>query len=151
MKIFGKKPAIYVLAVLQLFVGITALMGGYGLMADPSSAAAGARPEWLSGTPFQNYFIPGLILTIFIGIGNLAASMVTVFRGRSAGWVAAAMGLTLLVYMTTEVLLVGLRIFLQPLYFLLGMIEALIGLMLAFHARRPAGPLSGQSGKIPAH
>lgn len=119
----------YFLGFLQAFIGITAIAGGLKLISNP-----GGIPdfpvEWLSNSPFTNYFIPGLILLIVIGFGNVVAAMFTFLQKRYFGGIAALSGISLILYMTTEVWFVGLRNFLQPLYFIFGIIVLTLGLKL---------------------
>jgi hypothetical protein len=120
----------YSLGAIQAFIGLTAIAGGFRLASNPGGTLD-APIEWLSNSPFNNYFIPGLVLLIGIGFGNVLAGMVTVLRNRYTGSIAAILGIFLIIYMTIEVWFVGLRNFLQPLYFILGVIELILGLKLA--------------------
>src|SRR5687768_13830790 len=51
------------LVALLALVGVNALAGGYYAV----SGAPGVPVEWLRGTPFQSYLIPGLILFCVVG------------------------------------------------------------------------------------
>lgn len=53
----------YTLGVLLLLIAINAFGGGYYGMAGAKNVPV----EWLKGSFFRNYFIPGLILFVFIG------------------------------------------------------------------------------------
>jgi len=119
----------YFLGILQAFIGITAIAGGLRLVSNPSGISD-FPIEWLSNSPFTNYFIPGLVLLIVIGFGNVFAAIVTFLHKRYFGSIAALSGTFLILYMTTEVWFVGLRNFLQPLYFILGVIVLILGLKL---------------------
>ena len=84
--------------------------------------------EWLRNSPFTNYFIPGLVLLIIVGFGNVFAGTVTFLRARYSGIIAALLGIFLMLYMAAEVWFIGLRNFLQPLYFILGAIILILSL-----------------------
>jgi hypothetical protein len=127
----------YFLGVLQAFIGVTAAAGGFGLVSDPSGAKMNISLEWLNHTPFVNYFIPGLVLLIVNGAGNILASITTFVRNKYAPNLAAALGMFLVLYITIEVLSVGLRTPLQPLYLILGAIEFVLGLKLSKMAKAP--------------
>ena len=61
----------YVLGALLVFVALNAFAGGfYGM-----SGAEGVPVEWLSGTPFSDYFIPSLILFVVVGGSSLVAAV----------------------------------------------------------------------------
>jgi hypothetical protein len=121
----------YTLGLLQVFVGITAVFGGFGLVSDPSGTKMNVPLELLKNSPFTNYLIPGLVLLIVIGVGNVFAGMVTFLRHRRAGDLAVFFGAFLTLYIVTEVWLIGLVNFSQPLYFVLGAIELIFGFKLS--------------------
>ncbi|MEJ2114441.1 MAG: hypothetical protein P8X62_12445 [Flavobacteriaceae bacterium] len=119
----------YFLGILQALIGLTAIAGGFRLISNPNGIPD-FPIEWLSNSPFNNYFIPGLVLLIVIGLGNVLAGTVTFLRKRYSGSIAIVLGIFLILYMATEVWFVGLRNFLQPLYFILGVIVLILGLKL---------------------
>ncbi|MEJ2079167.1 MAG: hypothetical protein P8Z74_14325, partial [Acidobacteriota bacterium] len=80
------------LGILQLLVGLGAVPAGLGLVMDPSGASLRFRLEWLEGTPFSNFLIPGLILMIVNGFGSLAGSVASLRGWRRAGEVGLALG-----------------------------------------------------------
>ena len=120
----------YCLGALEVFIGLTAIVGGFGLVSDPSGTKMDIPLEWLSNSPFTNYFIPGLVLLVVNGVGNFLAGIVTFFRNRYAGNMAVALGAFLGCYIIIEVWFIGVRVFLQPLYFILGVTQLMLGLKL---------------------
>lgn len=123
------KFMVYFLCALQLFIGLTAIAGGFKLVSNPNGIPD-FPIEWLRNSPFTSYFMPGLVLLIVIGFGNVLAGPVIFLRKRYSGSIAVLLGLFLILYMTIEVWFVGLRNFLQPLYFVLGVIVLILGLKL---------------------
>jgi hypothetical protein len=121
----------YALSLLQIFVGITAVLGGFGLVSDPSGTKMSVPLELLNNSPFTNYLIPGLVLLVVIGVGHVFAGIVTFFRHRYAGNISVFFGAVLAFYMITEVWFIGLVNFSQPLYFVLGAVELIFGLNLS--------------------
>ena len=126
------------LGVIQALIGITAIAGGLRLISNPNGLPD-FPIEWLINSPFTNYFFPGLVLLIVIGIGYIVSGTVTFFRKGYSGIMAALLGLCLIIYMTVEVWFVGLRNFLQPLYFILGVIVLILGLNLFKSAKKFLG------------
>jgi len=124
------KFIIYTLGVLQIFIGITAILGGFSLVSDPSGTKMNVPLELLKNSPFTNYLIPGLVLLIVNGIGNVLAGIVTFFRTRYTGNLAIFFGVFLTLYIAIEVWFIGLQNFSQPLYFILGVIVLILGLKL---------------------
>ena len=77
--------------------------------------------------PFPDFFVPGLFLLSVNGVGHLAAGILTFLKFRYAGEVAVFFGAVLVVWIIIQVLWIGLTSFLQPLYFVFGLVEILLG------------------------
>ena len=113
-----------VLVVLLAIQGLSGLVGGFGLIADPSGGAVRLPAEWLRGSPFEDYLVPGLILFTALGVAPLVVA-----RGvwRASPWSrvgALLVGLALLVWIGVQILVVGYRAEppLQAAYGLLGVL-----------------------------
>jgi len=117
----------YLLGVIQTFIGVTAIAGGIRLVSHPNGISD-FPIEWLNNSPFSNYLIPGLVLLIVIGFGNVVAGVVSFLRKKYSGSMAALFGTFLIFYMTIEIWFVGVRNFLQPLYLMLGILVLTLGL-----------------------
>ena len=78
-----------VLVVVDAVVGLTAIGGGIALAAG----LEGERypVEWLTGTPFSSYLIPGLILSVAVG-GSAAAAAVLIVTTPEVGGVGLGAG-----------------------------------------------------------
>ena len=64
------------LLLLLGFTAATAIIGGLLLLLQPQGAL-GLSTMLLQGTPFSNFFIPGLILTFVVGgVNSLALSLI---------------------------------------------------------------------------
>lgn len=72
----GMRHARRTLAALCAFTGITALAGGLDLTAWPQGAAWGPFTDTaiLASTPFDEFRVPGLLLTLLVGGPNLVAA-----------------------------------------------------------------------------
>jgi hypothetical protein len=131
------------LAGLQLFAALNALGGGL-------YALAGARDvprEWLEGTPFDDYTIPGILLLVGAGLMVVAATMV-LLRARSAWVVSGGAGALLVIWIVVQVAMIGYVSWMQPASFAAGL--AIIGLasVLPRSTREPetsAGEMAGRS------
>ncbi|MCE7980006.1 MAG: hypothetical protein DYG89_02340 [Caldilinea sp. CFX5] len=118
----------------DLFVALTAIGGGIALVAG---LEANRFPlAWLQGTPFTNYVIPGLILTVVVG-GSAAIAAVLMLRSSASGARASRLaGLIMMGWIAGEVLILnqpvapqGIEIF----YFMVGLAMALLGWLGAKH------------------
>jgi hypothetical protein len=134
--------SLWVLSVLLVLLGLGAASGGFSLVVDPT----GARMQWslalLEHSPFHDYLIPGLILGIVFGIGSFVALLTVWFRpawafgtaltrftGEHWSWSAAfAVGLGQVIWIVTQVLMVGVTSWLQPACAGLGLLIVLLTL-----------------------
>lgn len=131
-----RAPAVYVLAALVAFQGLSGTAGGFGLIADPTGRAIGLDPAWLDGSPFSDYFVPGVILLVVLGIGPLLAAM-GILRRLAWAWPASLLvGAALIVWIVVEVAIVG-YIAQPPLQAIYGAIgAAIVGVALVPAVRR---------------
>jgi len=127
------------LGVLQILIGVGGVPAGLILMLDPTGSGMGFSPELLAGTPFQNYFIPGLFLFAVNGLGSLVGGVLNVIRHRYAGETAVGLGILLMGWIIVQVGLLGLIHWMQPLYFGLGLIECVLGLIVRGGRQTDAG------------
>ena len=92
------------LAISEVCIGLGALGGGIALL---SGAFDQWLPlAWLAGTPFKDYFIPGLVLLIVVGGGMLLAAATVFFQREWAVLLSAAMGLVMIGFEVVEVAIV---------------------------------------------
>jgi hypothetical protein len=100
----------YTLGSLLILLAVNAFGGGY-------YALAGAKDiptEWLKGSPFNDYFIPGLFLFIVIG-GTALLSGIAVFRRhRLARKAALFSGIIVLLWIIIQVSIIGYVSWMQP-------------------------------------
>jgi hypothetical protein len=114
------------LGILQIFIGLGAVAGGVGLI----SGGLEFPLEWLNRSPFTDYLIPGIVLLTVNGIGSLIGGIASIKRYRYAGEIALALGIFLTLWIVIQVYWVGGIHWLHILYFLLGVVESILGLLL---------------------
>ncbi len=86
--------------------GLGAISGGIAILTNAFNFNQWLPVEWLQGTPFSDYTIPGLLLLIVVGGGMLLAAG-TVFVGREwAVLLSAAMGLVMIGFEAFEVAII---------------------------------------------
>ena len=87
--------------------GISGLVGGYALMADPSGALIGLPLVWLEGTPFSDYFVPAIILLSVLGVCPLVVAW-GLWRTRSWAWYGSLLvGASLAIWILVEIIMIG--------------------------------------------
>jgi hypothetical protein len=94
------------LVVLNLFLAITAVVGGVWVIP--------ALPqEWFAGTPFTSSLIPALALTIIVGGGALTSAMGLVLRRWWAPLVSMVTGVAIAIFEVVETATMSLHFWLH--------------------------------------
>ncbi len=120
--------------ILVVFGALTTLAGGIGLL----TGAIATPLQWLEGSPFVDYSLPGLALAIIVG-GSMLLAAVTIFSGREIGVLASGFaGLALMIFEIVEVAVIDpyagssltLALSLQVFFFALGLVIFILALIL---------------------
>lgn len=139
-----KRPfEIWILILLLVMLAVNAFYGGIGLMLAPDGSLLKMEPGWLANSPFNSYFIPGLLLLLMNGIFPLiavlglvtknnsqVANRLNIYKNLHWGW-------TFAVY---SGIITNLWIIVQQLmaeYFILQTIIAAVGLLILVAALLP--------------
>jgi len=126
---------------LNLVLSFGALGGGAALMIGPRGEVIPLPLSNLGGSPFDTYFVPGLILFSVLGLGPLVAARLVWLGHPLAPLATCAVGIALLVWLAVEIAIIGFSVDppLQPLYLILGVAILAVGLTwLARHDSLPS-------------
>ena len=104
---------------LCLFTGVTAAGGGLALITSPHRGE-GRPAQMLEHSPFDSYLIPGLLLFLVIGLGNLAAAALEARRIRGSELAVLVAGAALTAWIVTQLVMIRTVSWLQLVYFLIG-------------------------------
>lgn len=113
--------------VTQIFVGAMAVPVGLLMVIDPNGSPAGIPHAWIADSGFGSFLVPGIVLLVVNGVGQLAAAGLAIGRHAVAPWLMGALGVGLLVWITVQVTIIPLS-FLQPLIFVLGLVQGFVAL-----------------------
>ena len=115
---------------LEVVLSIGALGGGLILMLAPRGEILPLPLSALAGSPFDTYFVPGLILFGVIGLGPLVAARLAWLRHPLAPTGAFIVGAGLLIWVAVEVAIIGYSNEppLQAIYGLLGVAIVLVAI-----------------------
>lgn len=120
-----KKSNRIILGILEGFLALNAFGGGwYGM-----SGAEDVPLELLEGSPFRNYFLPGLFLFVAVGGSMLLASIAVFARWRAARAFSYAAVAIVLAWLAVQVAIIGYVSWMQP-------VTAVIALMILLLARK---------------
>ena len=119
-----------ILLILLLFVGVTAFVSGIIIIYQPDGSIMNLQLSVLNGTPFNNFLVPGIVLTIFAGVTNLLAAYFN-FKKHAAryNWAIAA-GAMIGGWIIVQMLLINYFHWLQFLYLGTGIVIVLIAYQL---------------------
>lgn len=131
-----KKRVSVLEGLVQAFVAIGALPCGVLLMVYPNGSALNMPLSMLKGSPFADFFWPGLILFAVIGIGHTLAALMSFRRHCFAGLAGAVMGLGLMIWIFVQASLIGGGHWLQYFYFALGTAEVALAVLLVNKAEK---------------
>ena len=134
---------VYLLWLVMLFQALSGLFGGFSLITDPSGESLQMPLNFLEGTPFESYLIPGIILFLLLGLlpgitfmGLLTrkswswAQSLNIYRNRHWSWAFALYtGIMLILWIDFQVMLIGYNHFIQTLYALAGAVILIFTLL----------------------
>jgi hypothetical protein len=80
----GPRRRNWPIVVVELLAGAAAVLGGVGLALDN---AIGMLDEWLEGTPFTSWLVPGILLLLVVAVPMVGAAVLEV---RRSPWATAA-------------------------------------------------------------
>jgi hypothetical protein len=92
---------------LEILLSIGALGGGLVLMLAPRGEIMSLPLAALAGSPFDTYFVPGLILFGVLGLGPLIAARLVWLGHPLAPAAAFVVGAALLTWVGVEVAIIG--------------------------------------------
>src|SRR6202171_5961205 len=114
--------------VLQILLGVGALFGGSLFILAPDGHLMGLPVKMLVGTPFHSFLVPGLLLFTFVGVAPIVAAAITARRLAIGPLAALAVGVTLMSWITVEmVMFAGFTSLLWAFYLVLGTVIAAVG------------------------
>ena len=120
----------HVAAALEGLLAVGALGGGVALMVGPQGQIVSLPVSDLAGSPFDSYFVPGLILFTVLGLGSLVVARLAWRAHRAAPLLTVAVAGGLLIWIGTQITIVGYigSPPLQAIYIALALVLGAVGL-----------------------
>jgi len=125
-----KRKLPIILGVIQLFVALGALPAGYSMMVQPDGSDLGMTVDLLAGSPFSDFFIPGIFLFTVNGLFNLISAILSFYRFKYTYLLGFLLGTAMVIWISVQVYSVGLNHILQPIYFVIGLVEMSLSIWL---------------------
>ncbi len=131
--------------IIEILVGLGAVAGGAVLILAPSGSTMQLPPDMLKGTLFGDFLVPGIILFLVNGVGQLAGGILSLRKSRFAGYAGAVLGFGLIIWIFVQVSMIGGGHILQYSYFTVGVIETALSFLIQaeLSATRGHNPTSG--------
>lgn len=124
--LFMHKTTSVAAIVLLILISLNALAAGYSFLSDPSGNGLGITTTYLQpSAPFENYFIPGLVLFSVIGVWGTVVAVLAIIQSRHYAFFVLVQGCILLVWIAIQLMMVTTF---HPLHLVIG----LSGIVLIF-------------------
>jgi len=117
----------YILGALEAFTALGAIPVGISMLSDTTGSGMGMSPELLANSPLNSFLLPGLFLLVVNGFANLGAAILSFARHRLAGHAGLILGVALILWIVIQVWWISLSSILQPLFFIIGIINTWLG------------------------
>lgn len=132
-----KLPAILRwLTAVDAFVAVTAIAGGVALITDPSGGRLGMPLSLLEHSPFESFFVPGVLLAVVVGGSSLLAAVAHLVRARIAGQASFLAGLVLIGWIVSQVALLRGFHWLHGAYLAVGVLQLVLVIRALGRAKR---------------
>lgn len=122
--------------ILQILIGVGAVICGILLVIAPDGRFLQMPLEMLENSPFKNFLVPGLILLLVNGVGNIISALLCFRMHKLSGFTGIIFGVGLIIWLFVQVSMIGGGHWLQYLYFTLGIVVLLLGIAIREPERR---------------
>ncbi|HEY8890557.1 MAG TPA: hypothetical protein VIM70_09910 [Clostridium sp.] len=123
------------LFALHVFVGLVAMVGGPTAILNPQEPF-GMSVELLEHSPFINYLIPGIMLFILIGIGNITCALAFHFKSRYQGYLSGVISCILVIWVIVQCIMLDAIAFRNVLFLVIGLIQVVLSMIILFEKRQ---------------
>lgn len=132
----ASRSTINITGAIQLFIGLSAVIAGFMFVSTPDGSSMGMNADLYHFRLFPDFLIPGLVLMIIIGFGHLIAGIMSLSKSVFTGIAALLVGFDLIIWIVVQVILIGFSSWMQPAFFLLGLAESVMGVLLLRQAQK---------------
>lgn len=119
-----------ILFILISFTGLTATVSGLLMISKPNGEILGLTPGLLEPTPFDDFLMPGILLTVLVGLINLVAVYYNIQRHASRYNWAIAGGVMISGWIIIQMILIQTAHWLHFLYLGMGIFIILLAFQL---------------------
>ena len=109
------------LFILHAFVGLGAIGGGIMAILNPQGPG-GMPTDALKNSPFSNFLIPGIILFIVIGLGNVFSAIMILLKSKFQGYISSVFSWALVIWIIIQCIMLGAIVYLHIIFFIIGFV-----------------------------
>lgn len=125
------KAAKLFLTITHMLVALGGMAGGYAAISSPYSPM-GMPLDNLKNSPFSNYFIPGIILFVLVGLGNALCAVFPRFWPRYRGYPSGVIGCGQMTFIVVQCIMIQGIVQLHVIFFIIGLIQTVLAAALLF-------------------
>jgi hypothetical protein len=125
----------WVLVAVETLVAAAAVYGGVGLIAGN---VIGMRDDWLVGTPFRSWVLPGVLLLLVVAAPMAVAAALELRRSPWAAVASVTAGAAQVAWIAAQLAIMQRYFVLQPVMTALGLLVILVAI--AVRRREPVWP-----------
>ena len=107
------------------------MCGGLAAIINPQSPM-GMPVDVLKNSPFSNFLMPGVILFTIIGLGNIVSALIFRFKLKFQGYISSIFSWALVIFIIVQCLMINAVVFLHILFFIIGLIQASLSIIILF-------------------
>lgn len=121
----------YLLVTCLALEGLSALIGGIGLILDPTGSNVGLPGSLLTGTPFNSFFVPGLLLATILGVWPCVVVYCLLRKQAWAWYGSLSVGVALIIWIAAQIGIFGYIASppLQLMYGILGIVLCVLSVL----------------------
>jgi hypothetical protein len=135
----GPRRRNWPVVAVELLAGAGAVYGGVGLAWDN---AIGMLDEWLEGTPFTSWLVPGVLLLLVVAVPMAGAAVLEVRRSPWATAASITAGSAQIAWIAAQLAIMQRYNVMQPIVLAWGLAVVLLAVAAGRH--RPLLPVGGR-------
>jgi hypothetical protein len=116
-----------ILLCILFSVALNALFAGYSFMFDPSGSGLNISVNRLEYSPFNSYFIPGLVLFTSIGLLSLITAIVTILKWKQYPWMIMIQGAVIFGWIVIQMAMLREVNYLHYIFMMIGVLLFFFG------------------------
>lgn len=121
-----------IMLFLHLFVAIGAIAGGSAAIISPK-LPMGITVDTLKYSPFSDFLIPGIILFVVLGIGNIFSAIMMFLKSKYQGYISSVFSFALVIWIIVQCIMLRTIVSLHVIFLIIGLIQSIISIIILFN------------------